>query len=166
MRYRFLYLQLAVLGLAQPGCLGGQTGDTTGFSDNTPLSGGHIGAGGSGSSDPNLGSGGPPNGFGGDVGLPGSAGAPGIPTNGPEAGSGGQAGSTSAGGSAGEGAGGQGGSAGDTSADGGFIEQNALTTADQGCDDERTQSATVADAGSDAATSDAATHTGDGPDCH
>jgi hypothetical protein len=156
MRYGFLYLQLAVLGLAQQGCLGGQTGDTTGISDNSPINGGNISAGGSSSNGPDFGSGAPPDGFGGDSSVPGAGGVP-------AAGSGGQAGSGGAGGSAGTA---QGGSAGEMSADAGAADQNALAPAGLGCNDENAQLATGGDGGSDAAVPDATTHGSDGPDCH
>jgi hypothetical protein len=169
MRYRFLYLPLALLGLAEPGCVGGQTGDTTGFSDSDPFNTGNVSAGGSGLGEPNFGSGPPSNdglGSGGNLGVPGSGGTtanPGIATNGPEAGSGGQASNGGAGGTAGEG-----GSAGDTSLDGGVTDLNALTASGQDCDDEHVQRATVDDAGMDAS-DDAGTvdtNFAPSPNCH
>lgn len=161
MRFRLFYLQLTLLGLAQPGCLGGQTGDTTGVfgtSSNNP-NGAATGSGGSsdmlGSDDPGYlpGVGGdgdalPGAGVGGTVGVGGMANIAGA------GGSFGEAGSSGAAGSGGS----------PTLTDGGFDENAILGVADQArCDDAAVHDGGTDDAGSgDAGTEDLGTR----PGCH
>lgn len=164
MRYRYLYVPFALLGLAEPSCVGGQTGDTTGIyasSDGTSNPTGslpdNMGAGAPTGSNDDLGGDGDVN-----FGSGGTTATPGIPANGSEAGSGGVGG-----GAGGEGSGG--GSAGEggdsnSAADAGSIHDNALATGTQ----EHCNAARVDDAGSadDAGTNDASSNFAVSPNCH